>query len=159
MFSWCRLWICYGVRCVHIFVPLGKRSTLFFLRAQMYTFSSTVNKKIQTFVWHHITKPRLLLNSNINKEFGCIMVFTIKASNTLKFQFVFFFNECLWAIYSLLSFENFWFYIWVVVVWLLILRQNWLQVTSYLILMNKKSECKDHQIHSKMLKKICKKEI
>ena len=35
----------------------------------------------------------------------------------LKFLFVSGFNECLWAIFSLLSFENFWFYVWVVVVW------------------------------------------
>ena len=33
------------------------------------------------------------------------------------------------------------------------------RVTSYLMLMKKKLECKDHQIYSKMLSKICKKKV
>ena len=41
----------------------------------------------------------------------------------------------------------------------LILRHRWLQVTSYPILMNKILECKDHQINSKMSRKICKKSL
>ena len=45
-------------------------------------------------------------------------------SSTLKFQFVFGFSGCLWVIFSLLNFENFWFYIVVVVVWVLIIRHN-----------------------------------
>ena len=52
------------------------------------------------------------------------MVLIIWPSSTLKFVFVFYFNECLWAIFSSLSFENFWSYIWVVVVWLLIFNDT-----------------------------------
>ena len=66
---------------------------------------------------------------NTNKEFSYVMMFRLmRPSSTLKFQFVFGFYEYLWAIFSLLNFENFWFYIWVVVVylWLLILRHKWL---------------------------------
>ena len=44
------------------------------------------------------------------------MLLIIWSNSTLKFLFLFGFNECLWAIFSLLSFENFWFYICVVVV-------------------------------------------
>ena len=71
----------------------------------------------------------------------------MRPSSTLKFQFVFGVSECLWEIFSLLHFENFWFYIWVVVVylWLLILWHKWLHVTSYPMPMNKKPEYKDHQ--------------
>ena len=66
--------------------------------------------------------------------------------------------QCFWAIFSSLNVKNFWFYIWVVVAWVSILRHKWPQVTSYTIMpMNKKPACKDHQINSKMLRKICKK--
>ena len=70
------------------------------------------------------------IGKNINKKFSCVMVLIVRPSSTLKFQFVFGFNECLWGIFSLFNIENFWFYIWVVVVsyaWLLILRHKWLQ--------------------------------
>ena len=49
-FSWHLLLIWYGARCVDLIVPLGRRDALFFLRAQLYTFSSTLIKKIKTFV-------------------------------------------------------------------------------------------------------------
>ena len=88
------------------------------------------------------------------------LVLIIWPRSILKFLFVFGLNECLWAFFSLSSFKIFWFYIWVVVVWLLILRHIWLYVTCYIPMpMNKKLECKDHQICSKMLRKICKKEV
>ena len=61
---------------------------------------------------------------NTNKKFSCVMVLIMTASSSLNFQFVYCFNECLWAIFSLLNFENFWLYIWVVVVWLLIYDTN-----------------------------------
>ena len=35
------------------------------------------------------------------------MVLIVRPSSTLKFQFVFGFNECLWEIFSLLNFEKF----------------------------------------------------
>ena len=89
------------------------------------------------------------IGKNTNKKFSCVMVLIMRPTSTLKFQFVFGFNECLWEIFSLLNFENFWFYIWVVVVylWLLILQHKWLQVTSYPMPMNKNLGCKDHQIY------------
>ena len=93
------------------------------------------------------------IGKNKNKEFSCVMMFIMRPNSTLKFQFIFGF----WAIFSLLNFENFWFYICVVVVRLLVLRHKWLQITTYLMLMNEKLESKDHQIYSKTLKKICKK--
>ena len=36
----------FGSRCVHFTVPSGRRDALFFLYAQIYTFSSTFIKKI-----------------------------------------------------------------------------------------------------------------
>ena len=51
------------------------------------------------------------IRKNTNKEFNCVVVFIIRPSTTLKFQFVFGFNKCLWPIFSLLIFENFWLYI------------------------------------------------
>ena len=83
----------------------------------------------------------------------------MRPSCTLKFQFVFGFNQSLWGIFSLLNFENVWFYIWVLVVWFLILRQKWLQVTSYPCRWIKKIECKDHRIYPKMLRKIFQNEV
>ena len=44
---------------------------------------------------------------NINKEFSCVMVFIMRPSSTLKLQFIFDFNECLWAIFSLLNIWTF----------------------------------------------------
>ena len=87
---------------------------------------------------------------NPNKEFSCVMVFIMRPSST--FQFTFGFNEFLWAIFSLdyQIWENFWFCIWVMLVWILILRHKWLRVTSYAMSMDKNLECKDHQIYSKM---------
>ena len=72
------------------------------------------------------------IGKNTNKKFSCVMVLIVRPSSTLKFQFVFGFNECLWQIFSLINFENFWFYIWIVVVylWHLILQYKWLQVNS-----------------------------
>ena len=63
---------------------------------------------------------------------NCVMVLIIRPGSTLKFQFVFSFNQCLWANFFLLSFEDIWIYIWVVVVWLLILRHRWLYLSHLL---------------------------
>ena len=61
---------------------------------------------------------------------NCFMVLIIRPGSTLKFQFVFSFNKCIWTFFFILSFQNFWIYIWVVVVWLLILRHRWLYFKS-----------------------------
>ena len=109
------------------------------LRKKRFSFlSDGTNIRIQ----HHIHQKDLNLcyimllcqsccwiGKNTNKKFSCVIVLIVRPSSTLKFQFVFGFNECLWEIFSLLNFENFWFYIWILAVylWLLILRHKWLQ--------------------------------
>ena len=47
-FSWCTvcLSICHGTKRAYYTVPPGRRGTLFFLMAQIYTFGSTIVKKI-----------------------------------------------------------------------------------------------------------------
>ena len=131
----------WGHRCTHSAAQSIKRFKLL----------SPIKLLCQGYCW---------IEKNTNNRF---MVLIIKPGSTLKFQFVFSFNKCLWAFFFLLSFENFWIYIWVVVVWLLSLRHRWLYFKSPLtrrsMPMNKKLECKDQQIYSKMLRKICKKEI
>ena len=76
-----------------------------------YTQSTAYSSKKLKPLLTSITMPRLLLNSelkkNIKKEFSYMMVFLIRPRSTFKFEFVFGWNECLWAIFSLLSFENF----------------------------------------------------
>ena len=42
------LFLLVGAKCVHFIVPSGGRGTLFFLSAEMYTFSSMFIKKILT---------------------------------------------------------------------------------------------------------------
>ena len=95
-----------------------------------------------------------------HKEFSCTMVLIMRPSTILKFQFVFGFNECLWAIFPLINFENFWFYIW------LELYSFWFynkKITLSHLLPHanesNKLECKDRQIDFKMLRKICKEEV
>ena len=70
------------------------------------------------------------LEKTRTRNLTVLMVIVLWPSNTLKFLFVFGFNWCLWEIFSL-NLENFWFYIWVSVVWLLILQHRWFYVTSY----------------------------
>ena len=91
-------------------------------------YSSTWGHRCTQLVAHSLkrSKPlsaiRLLcqgyywIEKNSNKEFNCVMVFIIRPSSTFKFQFVFGFNECVWETFSLLSFKNFSFYIWIVVI-------------------------------------------
>ena len=136
-FSWYALWIRYGARCVHFTVPSGRRDALFYLREQMHTFRNKFIKKIYTFFYHYFAMPSLLLNwKNTNKELNCVMltVLVIWRSSTLKFQFVFGFKECLWAIFSLITFGK---YLvldlsWDCLTWLLIFWHRWLQAISYL---------------------------
>ena len=46
------------------------------------------------------------VESGVN-EFNCFMMLLIRPGSVLKFKLDFGFNECLRAIFSLLSFENF----------------------------------------------------
>ena len=85
------LFLLVGAKCVHFIVPSGGRGTLFFLSAEMYTFSSMFIKKILTFVWH-MTMPRLLMNWKKHKPgIQLCLVFIMRPRST--FQFVFGFNE------------------------------------------------------------------
>ena len=75
--------------------------------------------------------PRSLLNWK-KAQTTVFMVLIIRPGSTLKFQFVFGSNECLGAIFSLLSFESFWCYIWVVIMAFDFTTQTTLvYVTSY----------------------------
>ena len=60
---------------------------------------------------------------------------------------------------SLKSFESFWFYIWVLVIWLLIVRQMVLSHMLSPCLWIKKRASKNHQMYSKSVRKICKKDV
>ena len=126
------------------------------LRTKKFTFlSEGTDVKLQQHIhqkYFNLCHIMLLCQScwigkNTNNKFSCVMVLIVRPSSNLKFQFVFGFIECLWEIFSLLNFETFWFYIWILVIyfWLLILRYKWLQVTSYLMPMNKKTEYKDQK--------------
>ena len=78
------------------------------------------------------------------------MVLIISPSSTLKFLFVFGFNHCLWATFSL-NLENFWFIFGLRLYDFLFHNTDdftWPQL-----------ECKEHQIYSKTLRMICKKEV
>ena len=116
----------------------------------MYTFSKIFTKEIWTFVCIMLLcQGCCFIRKNTKKIFSSFIVPIMRPSSTLKFQFVFDFNECLWKIFSLLNFKNCWSYIWVVIVdiWLSILWHKWLQVTSYHMSMNKKLKDKGHQIY------------
>ena len=91
---------------------------------------NTFIKKNWTLVCHYITM--LKGYCWIEKTNNCVMVLIIRPGSTLKFQFVFRFSQCLWANFFLLSFEDFWIYIWVVVAWLLILRHRWFYLSHLL---------------------------
>ena len=80
---------------------------------------------------HYYGKVIVELEKTQTRNSTVFIVLIIWPISTLKFLFVFGFNEYLWAVFSLLSFKNFWFCICVVVVLLLILRHIWLYVTSY----------------------------
>ena len=57
-----------------------------------------------------------------------------------------------------LNLENFWFYIWGVVLWLNLTTQITLRASPLTHMpINKILECKDHQMCSNILRKICKK--
>ena len=89
------------------------------------------------------------------KKFYFVMMLLIRPSSILKFQFVFIFSKCLWAIFSLLSFENFLSYIWFLVIWVWLWFHNTNDFKSHLtpprMPINKKMECKDHQLYLKSI--------
>ena len=92
--------------------------------------------------WYGYDKVINEFEKTQNKEFSCVMAFIMRLSNT--FIFASGFNECPWTLFSLhyWIWENFWFYIWVLVVWFLILRHKWLWVISYPMVMKKNLSAK-----------------
>ena len=105
--DWRPLWICYGARCVHFTVPSGRKGAVFFLgAAHSAAHSSKRFKPLSTIIL--LCQCYCWIEKNTS---NCVMVLIIRPGSTLKFQFVIGFNEWLWAIFFLLSFQNFWFYI------------------------------------------------
>ena len=151
-----------GIICDFVMVP-GVFILYCPLRKKSFTFlSEGTNVHIQ----QHIHQKDLNLcyimllcqgccwiGKNTNKKFSCVMVLIMRPSSTPNSQFVFGFNECLWETLPLWNFENFWFYIWIVVAYLGLL-------TSCHLLnpmpMNKTPEsAKTNNIYYEILRKIC----
>ena len=92
---------------------------------------------------------------NTNKEFNCAMVLIIRPCSTLKFQFSFFLLN--------VSMQFFPYYISGFIFRFACITFDFTKeiALSHLssIPINKKLECKDNQIYSKMLKEICKTEV
>ena len=75
------------------------------------------------------------------------------SSNTLQFQYFWDFNKCLLALFSQLSFENFWLYLFVATLfWLKIIKN----ISHLLKFVNLRSELSSHQMYSKMLRQFSK---
>ena len=161
-FSWHPLSVSEFVceRSVHFTIPSGWRGACFFLREQIYRFSNIFIKKVSTFVRHFIIMARSLLNwkKDTNNEFNC----ACGASNVTKQHFEI--PICFW--FQLMSLSNLLFKFGKFLVWYLgcgCMTFNFTaQITlSHLLpmLINKKLECKDYQLCSKMLRKIYWKDI
>ena len=74
------------------------------------------------------------------------------SSNTLQFQY--FWDFCLQALFSQLSFENFWLYLLVATLfWLKIIKNI---ISHLLSFVNLRSELSSHQMYSKMLRQFSK---
>ena len=142
------LGVCCGASCVHFTVLSRKRGVLFFL-------PEGKNLHIQQLIHHEdlnlclplycYGKVIVELEETQTRNSTGFMVLVIWPNRTLKFLFDFRFNECLWAIFSLVILENFWFLIWFVVVWLLYNFTAQITLPYFLLMpMNKKLQCKDH---------------
>ena len=80
------------------------------------------------------------------------MVVAMISSNTLQFQY--FWDFCLQALFSQLSFENFWLYLLVATLfWLKIIKNI---ISHLLSFVNLRSELSSHQTYSKMLRQFSK---
>ena len=100
------------------------------------------------------------IGKDANKESTCVMlmIFIIRPSSTLKFQFVFVFSECLWAIFLI----KFWKFL----VLYLDCGCMAFDFTTQMTLIHLLPLCiwtkkwvQDHQISSKMFRKVHKKEV
>ena len=107
-------------------IPSGIRDAIFFLRAHSAAHSS---KRFKPFFDTILLWQGLCWIGKKHKQgiWLCLWCL-IWPSSTLRFLFPFALN-CLWAIFSL-NLEDFCFYIWVVVVWLLISQRRLLYITS-----------------------------
>ena len=80
------------------------------------------------------------------------MVVAMISSNTLQFQY--FWDFCLQALFSQLSFENFWLYLLVATLfWLKIIKNI---ISHLLSFVNLRFELSSHQTYSKMLRQFSK---
>ena len=96
---WCQICTFY--------CPLKKNRFIILPKGTDVHIQQHIHQKDLNLCLHHVTMPRWLLGKNTNNKFSCVMVLIMRPSSTLKFQFVFGFNECLWEIFSLLNFEKF----------------------------------------------------
>ena len=148
------LFIFVGVICEFVMVP-GVYILLSPHEEEIYysswgprcTHSAAHSSKRFKPLLRHVTMLRSLLNWKKTQTRNSA-VLIMRPSSFFKFQFVFGFNESLWEIFSLLDFENFWLYIWVEVVYMTFYSTTqMISSHSYPMSMNKKLQCKDHQIH------------
>ena len=162
--------------------PFLSASSVNFLWCQVCTFHCPLWKKRFTFlpegtdvhIQQHINQKDLNLcyimllcqgccwiGKNINNKFSCVMVLIVRPSSTLKFQFIFGFNEYLWEIVSLLNFVNFWFIfgLWMHIYdfWLCDTNDFKLPLTPCQWIKN--LSAKTTNIYYEMLKKICKRKV
>ena len=110
------------------------------------THSAAYSSKRFKPLLHHV-KVVVETEKNTNKKFSRFMVLILRLSSTLKFQFIFRFNECLWEFFSWLFSKFLVLYLGCGCIFMTfdITTQKWLQVTCYPMPMNKIPECKDHQ--------------
>ena len=94
------------------------------------THSAVQSSKRFKPICHYIIMVKSLLNwkKTQTRNSTVFIVLRIWPGSTLKFLFLFGFNECLLAILSLLSL---WFHIWVAVVWPSIFQHRWLYIISH----------------------------
>ena len=86
---------------VYILLP-QKDKVQIFLRAQMYTLhvQQYIHQKDLNLCLPLYYYAKVIVELEKNKEFNCVVVLMIRPSRTLKFQFIFGFNNCLWAIFK-----------------------------------------------------------
>ena len=147
----------------------NKRYTL--LEKKRWTVPESINIHIQRLIYQKYLNLCLLLyyygkvifelEKTQARNSTVFIVLVIWPSSTLNFLFVLGFNECLQVFFFLIKFRKY-------LVFYLdcgCLTFNFLDnLDDFISLltpmtMNKKLMCKDHQIYSKMLKKICEKEV
>ena len=160
---WRPLWICYGARCVHSIIPSRRRgnySSWGHRCTHSELHSSKRFKPLSDMIW--LCQGYWWIAKNTKEEFSCVMVFIMRPNHT--FIFVSGFNECLWTSFFLTQFNLRKFLVLYLGCGCMIFDFTTQMISSHFLphadeKKKKKLECKDHQIYSKMLRKICKKEV